>query len=82
MSDTFYSNDDIRNIIHNAHKIKEFNKCHQCNATGWENWNGETGDDVKPGLKGHDPECIRDEGECQKCDGLGYLDITMYADND
>jgi hypothetical protein len=22
----------------------------------------------------------RDEGECQKCDGLGYVDILIYND--
>jgi len=79
MSD-FYSSEEIRGIIFNAHKIKELNKCHRCNGTGWENWNGETGDDVQPGLKGDDPECIRDEGMCEKCDGIGYLDITMYKE--
>jgi hypothetical protein len=75
----YFSADELRNIIHNAHKIKEFNKCHQCNGTGWENWNSETGDDVKPGGLGDYHE-DRDDGECEKCDGVGYVDLTMYGD--
>lgn len=70
--------EEIRSIIFNAHKIKEFNKCQRCNGTGWENWNGETGGDVKPGHIDDDPECVRDEGECEKCGGIGYVDILMY----
>lgn len=78
MSD-FYSSDEIRSIIHNAHKIKEFNKCHECNGTGFLNWDGEVGGDVKPGrLAEYDD--IRIDGECEKCDGIGYLDITMYQE--
>jgi hypothetical protein len=62
-----------------AHKIKEFNKCHECNGTGFLNWNGEVGDDVKPGrLAEYDD--VRIDGECEKCDGVGYLDITMYEE--
>ena len=74
-----YSGEDIRSIILNAHKIKEFNKCPNCEGTGWENWDGETGDDVKPGrLNLYDS--IRTDGECENCGGVGYLDVLMYED--
>ena len=74
----FYSNEDIRCIIHNAHKIKEFNKCQNCNGTGFENWNGETGGDVKPGPLSTTDGFERDWGECERCEGIGYIDILMY----
>ena len=73
------SGEDIRNIILNAHKIKEFNKCHRCEGTGWENWNGEDGNDVKPGrLTEYDS--VRTDGECETCGGVGYIDFLMYED--
>jgi hypothetical protein len=79
MSENYLSCEDIRSIIHNAHKIKEFNKCPNCNGTGWENWNGETGDDIKPGRLA-DYDSIRLDGECEKCEGVGYTDYLMYED--
>lgn len=79
MGQHYLDSEELRNIIHYAHKIKEFNKCNRCAGTGFENWNGETGDDVKPGrLNSYDE--VRDEGECESCDGLGYIDILMYED--
>ena len=73
----YLGSDDIRNIILNAHKIKEFNKCPRCNGTGYTNWNGETGDDEKPGPLAEYDE-VRIDGECEKCDGVGYVDYLMY----
>lgn len=70
-----YTNLEVRAIIHNAHKIKEFNKCPLCNATGYVNWNGNTGDDLKAG-KSDDKS--RDTSPCHECEGLGYVDILMY----
>jgi hypothetical protein len=71
--------DDIRSIILNAHKIKKDHKCHRCNGTGWENWNGETGDDIKAGrLKDYDG--VRTEGECETCKGVGYVDVFLYSE--
>jgi hypothetical protein len=75
----YLDSDDIRNIILNAHKIKEFNKCHRCEGTGYTNWNGETGNDEKPGALSEYDE-IRDEGECENCDGVGYVDYLMYGE--
>jgi len=73
------SGDDIRNIINNAHKIKKFNRCTVCKGSGGVNWNGETGRDLKPGyLTSYDG--VRDDGECEKCDGVGYVDFLMYDD--
>lgn len=71
----YYSAEDLRNIILNAHKIKQFNRCNQCQTTGVENWDDD-GEDVKPGYGG--PE--RTTGVCQCCDGVGFIDITMYED--
>jgi hypothetical protein len=79
MFDFYLNSEEVRNIIHNAHKIKELNKCHQCGGTGWENWNGETGEDIRPGRLTEYDE-VRVDGECEKCDGLGYVDILMYED--
>lgn len=71
------SGDDVRRLILTAHKVKEFNKCTNCEGTGWENWDSETGGDVKPG-KLSEWTSIRDEGECENCEGVGYVDILMY----
>jgi len=70
---------DIRSIIFNAHKIKKDHVCEQCNGTGFINWNGETGDDVKPGWN---KEGVRDTGECETCEGLGYKDVFLYNNED
>jgi hypothetical protein len=73
----YYSSEDIRNIIDNAHKIKEKNKCKTCNTTGFVNWNDEIGGDVKPGRLSK-YYSNRAESECEKCGGIGYVDILMY----
>lgn len=62
--------EDIRYLLQNAGKIKKDGKCINCNGTGWENWNGETGEDKKPGRR---TNMDRDEDECQKCEGVGYI---------
>jgi len=73
------SGEDIRNIILNAHLIKELHKCPKCEGHGWENWNGETGEDVKPGrLTEYDN--VRTDGECEKCSGVGYVDWWIYSE--
>lgn len=71
------SSDEIRGIILSAHKIKEFNKCSNCEGTGWENWNGEIGGDLKPGRLS-EWDSVREEGQCENCEGIGYVDILMY----
>jgi hypothetical protein len=70
---------EIRSIILNAHKIREFNKCPNCEGSGWENWNGETGGDIKPGRL-IEYDSVRTDGECEKCDGIGYVDVLMYLE--
>jgi hypothetical protein len=73
----YLSSAEIRSIILAAHKIKEFNKCAHCDGSGWENWNGETGGDVRSGrLSEYNP--VRVDGECEVCGGVGYVDILMY----
>ena len=73
----YLNSEDIRNIILNAHKIKEFNKCHRCEGTGYVNWNGDEGNDEKPGpLSAYDE--VRIDGECEHCYGVGYVDYLMY----
>ena len=73
-----FHGDEIRSIILTAHKIREFNKCPNCKGSGWENWNGETGGDIKAGrLSEYDS--VRSEGECENCDGVGYTHILMYG---
>lgn len=75
----YLDSNEIRSIILNAHKIKELNKCFKCNGTGFENWNSETGEDIKPGrLQTYSID--RDEGECEKCDGIGFIDLLIYED--
>ena len=79
MEEIILDGEEIRSIIHNAHKIKEFNKCPNCNGSGWENWNCETGDDIRPGrLVNYDSN--RMDGECEECNGVGYKNYLMYAD--
>ncbi len=81
MSEYYYSSADIRSIIFNAHKIKELHKCPKCDGTGWEHWNGETGDDVKPGRNPYSGDNVFDEGECEKCEGIGYNDVCLYSED-
>jgi hypothetical protein len=72
-----FSSDELRDIILNAHKIKKNNTCPDCRGTGGQNWNCETGGDVKPGyLTEYDD--LRLDGECEKCDGVGYIDLLIY----
>jgi hypothetical protein len=72
-----FDSDDVRSIILNAHKIKKDHQCKKCHATGYINWNGETGNDEKPGrLKIYDT--VRIDGECEDCDGVGYVDVLIY----
>jgi len=76
MENNYFEPEEIRNIIHNAHKIKEFNKCPLCDGIGWENWD-EDGGDIKPGrLTSYDQN--RNEGECENCNGVGYVDLLIY----
>ncbi len=70
MAEIIIDSEDVRYILQNAGKIKKDGKCIDCNGTGWINWNGETGEDIKPGRRGSNIE--RDDDECEKCDGVGY----------
>ncbi len=65
----YYGSKDIRYILQNAGKIKADCRCIQCNGTGRENWN-EEGEDVRPGSSTN-PDRIN--GECEKCDGIGFI---------
>ena len=76
MTDFDIDSEEIRNIILNAHKIKEHNKCPDCNGTGIQNWD-EDGGDLKPGMPSPNSD-NRDWGDCENCDGIGYYDILMY----
>ena len=43
--------------------------CIPCNGTGYINWDGITGTDIKPGYyDGIDRDCDL----CQDCDGIGF----------
>jgi len=72
------SYEEVRSIILNAHKIKEFNKCSDCAGTGWENWNEEGGDPLPGRLSEFSTD--REEGECATCEGVGYVDFLMYCE--
>lgn len=62
------SSSEIRSVILNAQKIFQSHKCEQCDGSGYQNWNGETGDDVKAGkLASYDNE--RTDGYCEYCEG-------------
>ena len=77
MSEFQLNEEDVKSIILNAHKIKKFNKCPDCDGTGFLNWNGETGGEVKSGrLTEYDS--IRLDSECEECDGVGYVNFLMY----
>lgn len=69
MGQFYLESDEIRELLHNAGKIKKDGKCIRCNGTGWENWNDE-GNDVKCGQSNN---IERTNGECEKCDGVGYI---------
>lgn len=66
----YLSGEEIRDILENAYTIKTDGICPACLGTGYENWNGNTGDDIKPG---HTSDPNRCEGECENCDGIGYI---------
>ena len=70
MGEFFFNSEEVRFILQNAGKIKRDGACIQCGGTGWENWNGETGDDVKHG-QSDNPD--RDSAECETCNGVGYI---------
>ena len=59
-----YSIEDMRNAIMG----KGWKSCLSCSSTGWENWDDD-GNDLKPGPAGTD-RCV---GECETCDGLGFI---------
>lgn len=73
------TSDEIRSIILNAEKIKN-NKCQHCQGSGYLNWNGETGDDERPG-KLKDWSEDRTDGYCEKCFGIGFLDVFNYEED-
>ena len=63
------SAEEIRELLNNAYLIKRDGKCLECDGTGYFNWD-ENGEDVKTGYyDGNKREC----GECEKCNGVGYL---------
>lgn len=70
-----YTQEDVRNIILNSHKIKEHNKCVDCSCTGYQNWD-ENGNDIKPGPA----DKSRTTGTCETCDGIGFVDVLIYED--
>ena len=68
MAELYLNSEDVRYLLHNAGKIKRDGVCIECSGTGWTNWD-EEGNDVKFGRR---TSTDRDEGECEKCDGVGY----------
>lgn len=79
MAAEVYYSEEIRSIILNAHKIREFNKCPGCEGTGYQNWNNVEGNDLKPGPLSEYHE-DREYAECEECDVIGYKDVTMYSE--
>lgn len=72
---TFYlDSEDMRYILQNAGKIKRDGRCINCNGTGWENWDGATGEDKRPGrLPNYHNDTDRLESECETCGGVGFI---------
>lgn len=73
--DITLSPEEIRYLLQNAGKIKRDGRCINCNGTGWENWNGETGGDIRPGavdisIFGNEDRIC---GECEECEGVGFI---------
>lgn len=62
----YYPTEIVRGII--LGKIK-YRKCPMCEGTAMQNWD-EYGEDIKSG-----PSCSenRTTGECDNCDGLGFI---------
>ena len=79
MGDYVLNGEDLRHLILNAHVIKN-NVCEKCNGTAYTNWNSETGDDERPGKLSNNVE-NRLDGECETCDGVGYVDIFTFLTN-
>lgn len=69
MADFYLTSEEVRSILQNAGKIKKDGRCIHCNGTGYENWN-ENGEDIKPG---HTSDPDRCEGECEECEGVGFI---------
>lgn len=72
MANFFLDSEDIRNLLQNAHKIKTDGRCIKCDGTGWLNWNGENGSDVKSGRLTYE-DSNRTDGECEDCEGVGFI---------
>ncbi len=69
MGEHYFDSEEVRFILQNAGKIKRDGVCIHCGGTGWRNWDGDTGDDVKHG-QSDNPD--RESDECETCDGVGY----------
>ena len=65
----YLESDDVRYILQNAGRIKKDGTCIHCGGTGWQNWNAETGNEIK---HGQSDNIDRDSYECEKCQGVGY----------
>jgi hypothetical protein len=61
-----FTRDDMRATILGK---MSWSRCLQCGGTGWENWS-ENGDDIRSGLSNQSDRC---NGECENCEGLGYV---------
>lgn len=63
-----YAGEIVRGIILGT---TDYRKCPLCEGTGFQNWD-ENGNDVKSGRGDLGTE-IRSTGECDNCDGLGFI---------
>lgn len=72
MAELYLDSEEVRYILQNAGKIKSEGKCIHCGGTGWLNWDGSTGDDVRFGrLSNYENDRLEDE--CEKCEGVGFV---------
>ena len=66
---TFYDTEEMRGAILG----KGWKGCLSCNHSGLENWNDD-GDDLRPG---HSSDPDRCNGDCETCDGLGFVPMPQ-----
>lgn len=66
---------EIRGIITGQWLWK---KCLICEGTGWQNWNTNTGEDIKHGKADH---LNRLDDYCEICDGIGFVPSVEFDED-
>ncbi len=66
MNNYVLSRQEFRDILFG---IKIYKRCSMCDGDGYQNWDAD-GNDVRAGMSCSPDRCT---GECDNCDGLGFV---------